>query len=96
MIDIIGIGSLLIVVLIQRFVLSNNRYTWLGAILPAIYLIGTIYMVLQSGQGFTISNVLVIFFGTTLLLGFWAAGHESYKKKLAEEYETTKAKDNQI
>lgn len=95
MIDILGVGSLLIIVLIQRFVLSNNRYTWLGAILPILFLLGTIYLVSQSSQGFTVSNILVIFFGTTMLLGFWAAGHESYKKKISAEYETTKAKDNQ-
>ena len=96
MIDILGIGTLIIIAIIQRYVLSNNRYVWLGSILPIIFLVSIIGFIIYTKQGFNISNMLLIFFGTTILLGLWNAGHESYKRKIKKEYDVTKAKDHQI
>ncbi|MCG9844017.1 hypothetical protein LHK36_13885, partial [Staphylococcus argenteus] len=75
MIDILGIITLIIIALLQRYVLSNNRYVWLGGILPILFLGSVIFLIISRNQGFNFSNIALLFFGTTILLGLWNAGH---------------------
>lgn len=78
-----GVGLALL--LLQRLVMSNRSPWWLGAVLPATWLIaGVGFLVAQDvtgrWQGWTALGL-----GLVVLLGIWGEGQESRKKRLQRE-----------
>ncbi|WP_317608866.1 hypothetical protein [Staphylococcus epidermidis] len=95
MLNISVIVTFLIILAIHRYILSCREKVWLGAIVPIIYTIFVIFILVHTNHNLSLSDYVPFTLGLTILLSFWVDGHYSYKKKLEQELETTKAKDNQ-
>lgn len=61
--------------------LSARKNPWLGALLPCLYSIGVVIFFIVSDSPISISNIMPFTLFLTLMLGSWAAGHETKKKK---------------
>lgn len=75
---------LILAAAVHRFILSNRRQKFLGAIIPAIWLVAVVILAANgvlSGLGAWISAVIVM----TGLLVIWWSGQDSYRKRLADE-----------
>lgn len=89
-----GFLVLVILAFIQRFIMSNNKFPWLGGIIPIIFFGYFIYLYL-SYNSFSFKGVLPITIGTTTYLSLWIKGRKSYKSRINRELNIIKAKNNQ-
>ncbi|RAL24587.1 hypothetical protein [Thermoflavimicrobium daqui] len=85
-----------IVILGVQYFLSRRDNAYWGAILPILYLMTMGYLwFFGTLSGSTIDLVIAIFAGLIALLGAWASGRESMKKKRKRELEKMKSYDIQ-
>lgn len=77
----------IVLVLLEEFVLANNRYFWLGGILPAVGTIGLIFIWLQTPQ-LRFYDYIMLPFCFLFMLYSWGYGHYRYKKRVSHKYQT--------
>ncbi|NIZ90396.1 hypothetical protein [Kineococcus rubinsiae] len=71
--------------LVQRLVMSNRSHWWLGAVLPMGWLIAGFVFLVERGTMDEWRGWAATILGAVVLLGIWAEGHESRKKRLQSE-----------
>lgn len=78
-------AAVIVLVLVQRLLLSNRSRWWLGAILPAAwFVVGVVFLAAQDAMG-QWQGWAAVTLGSALLLGTWNDGHESRRKRLQRE-----------
>ena len=78
-------ATVIALMLVQRLVMSNRSRWWLGAILPAAWLVaGAVFLAAQDAMG-QWEGWVAVALGSVLLLGTWNDGHQSRKKLLQRE-----------
>ncbi|MFP4921952.1 hypothetical protein [Staphylococcus coagulans] len=92
-IKLLSFIGFILVLAIHRYVLSNNRFAWLGAIVPLIYIIGISVAIINSDKTLALFDYVPFILGLVLLLVFWGRGREDYNNKISKEIDSTKAKD---
>lgn len=94
MLRIYGFLIAIVILGIQSFLSRRNNVYW-GAILPVMYLVTFTY--LRFSETFFVKNtssfLFGVFGGLVVLLGAWANGRESLKKKRKKELEKMKLHD---
>lgn len=87
MLNIYSFLITIIILVIQSFLSRRNNVYW-GAILPIVYVVTLIYL-----WFFKTFSLLTAFVGLVALLGIWADGRASLKKKRKKELEKMKLHD---
>ena len=79
-------GAAIAVLAVHRFVLANRSPVWLGAIVPAAWVVAAGFLVGQ-GRVYDLRGWLAVLGGLVILLGFWIDGEVAWKKRLKREDE---------
>lgn len=78
-------AAVIALVVVQRLFLANRARWWLGAVLPAAWLVcGVVFLVARDATG-EWQGWLAVVLGTVLLLGTWNDGQGSRTKRLQRE-----------
>lgn len=64
-----------------------------GGIIPALILIGTIWIFASGRVPLTLRNIFLFLMANTIFFGDWANGREKYKKLQQAEMDRMKAQD---
>lgn len=82
------------VLLITEYILCTKfeNPLW-GGIIPALILIGTIYIFASGKIPFTTKNLFAFVVVNILIFGEWETGRDKYKKLQQAEIDRMKAKD---
>lgn len=79
----------ILVLIIHRYVLSNKRPAFLGAIVPIIYIVGIGTAIIRSDTHLSLYDYVPFILGLILLLVFWMRGREDYHNKVTQSAENT-------
>ena len=86
-------AAVIALVLVQRLVMSNRSRWWLGAVLPAAWLVaGVVFLAAKDAMGEWQGWAAVVL-GSVLLLGTWNDGHASRRKRLQREAARVEARN---
>lgn len=78
------------VVILHRFVLSNRAQSWLGAIVPALWVIAVVIFTTKGAMS-SFQDWLLGAIGLLVLLVFWGHGQTTRKERLKRENERINA-----
>lgn len=84
MTELIFFVVVILLLLIERYVLANTKYFWLGGIIPLLGTIGIILVMVKS-QHLIFRDFIMAAIGVIVLLFFWGEGHNRYTKRNLRE-----------
>lgn len=70
----------IILILLEEFVLANNRYFWLGAILPGIGVLG-LFLIWLNTPTLTFYDYVMIPLCLLFIIYAWGYGRSFYRKR---------------
>lgn len=75
---------ILIALMIHRYVFSNRKQVWLGAIVPVLFIVANIYLVNYRKES-DFYNYIYLTLGLLVLFSFWRDGRKAYKEKQSKD-----------
>lgn len=72
--------GILIAIMMHRYVFSNRKQVWLGAIVPVLFIATNIYLVNYRKES-DFYNYIYLTLGLLVLFSFWRDGRKAYKAK---------------
>ena len=79
-------GAAIAVLAVHRFVLANRAPVWLGAVVPAAWVVAAGFLIVQ-GRIHDLRGWLAVLGGLVILLGLWIEGEAAWKKRRKREDE---------
>lgn len=74
----------ILVLIIHRYVLSNKKLAFLGAIVAIIYIVGIGTAIIRSDTNLSLYGYIPFILGLILLLVFWMRRREDYHNKVTQ------------
>ncbi|WP_162894147.1 hypothetical protein [Companilactobacillus musae] len=77
------IGSIASLIL-EKYVLANNSYVWLGAIEPIISIVFIISLMLADYMKFDVLDITLAILYVSLSFLFWGQGNDLYRQRVVK------------